>query len=95
MNKLITMSAFALGLAFSPAFAQTKMPAPTPGPAKSAAECQSMFKSADKNNDGMLDKTEIDANKVAVPTTLSTNSSIAMQDFLSACSATATDTPRK
>ena len=72
-------------LAFGIGFAQAQTTPPM-APAKSAAECQGVFKAADKNNDGSLDKAEIDASQIAIPTTLATQSPIGMQAFLSACS---------
>lgn len=88
MKTLITATMFAFALAITPALAQTKAPTPAAGAAKSAAECQANFKSADKNTDGQLDKSEIESSKIMVPTTLSTTAMVSMQDFLSACSAT-------
>lgn len=72
------------GLALSPTLAQTQTPA---GQTRSSADCESNFKAADKNADGMLSKQEMtDASKV-VPTTLASQESVSMQQFITACTA--------
>jgi Ca2+-binding EF-hand superfamily protein len=96
MKKLMMTTVCLFALSLTPALAQTKAPSPASGTAKSAADCQANFMSADKNNDGQLDKAEVEASKIMVPTTLSTAGMILMQDFVSACSATVVETaPRK
>ncbi len=95
MKKLLMTTCCAFTLALTPAWAQTQAPGTASGTAKSAADCQANFKSADKNNDGRLDKGEIEASKIMVPTTLSTVAMVSMQDFVSACSATVDTSPRK
>jgi hypothetical protein len=95
MKKLMTMTLCAFALTLTPALAQMNAPGSASGTAKSVADCQVNFKSADKNNDGQLDKAEIDASKIIVPTTLPTTGMVSMQDFVSACSATVDTGPRK
>ena len=92
--RLLIVTAMAVGLAASPVLAQTKAPSTTPAPsgtqvpAKSAADCEANWKTADKNSDGRLDTAEISDAKAMIPTTISSNSTINQQDFLSACRTT-------
>jgi Ca2+-binding EF-hand superfamily protein len=95
MKKLITLRLVSLTLSLAPAFAQIKDPSSTPKAAKSAAECQENWKAADKNKDGRLEKSEIDAATQMIPASLSTNATISQQEFLSACSATITGGAQK
>lgn len=89
MKKLIATMAMILASAAVPAVAQTTPSTTTPaGTAKSQADCQANWKSADKNSDGRLDKAELDASKSLVPTSLSTNTLINEQEFISTCMGT-------
>jgi Ca2+-binding EF-hand superfamily protein len=72
------------GLSISPAFAQTQTPA---GQTRSSADCESNFKAADKNGDGVLSKQEMTDSSMVVPTALSNMDSVSMQQFISACTA--------
>ncbi|MGE3067350.1 MAG: hypothetical protein AB7K67_17355 [Hyphomicrobiaceae bacterium] len=83
--KKILAALVIVAAAATPALAQTK-PA---GTANTAADCQTNFKTADKNGDGMLSKAEMSANSKIVPTTLGTKDSVSKADFLSACQSTA------
>lgn len=83
MRKVIAALMLA-NACFTPAMAQTKTPA---GTANSQAECQSNFKAADKNGNGMLTKAEIESSKMIVPTSLTSMESVSMSQFVTACSA--------
>ena len=72
------------GLALSPAFAQTQTPA---GQTKSMADCESNFKAADKDGDGTLTKEEMSSTPNVVPTSVSSQDSVTMQQFITACTA--------
>jgi hypothetical protein len=63
----------------TPALAQTT------GAAKSQADCEADWKAADKNADGSLDSTEIEASKSMVPASLATSATVAQADFMTAC----------
>jgi Ca2+-binding EF-hand superfamily protein len=58
MTKILTGALLALSLVAGPALAQT-----TPGIATGDAAVEAKFKAADKNNNGSLDGTELDAYK--------------------------------
>jgi hypothetical protein len=88
MKNIILAGALILACATVPALAQSKAPPSPAGMAKTQVDCQANWKAADKSNDGYLDKSEIDASKVLIPTTLASSGTISMQDFLIACSAT-------
>ncbi len=90
MKKIIISSAAALLLAYLPAAAQTTNP-PTKqaGQETSLADCESNWKRADTNGDGMLSRAEISAAKSLVPTTLGGEGAISKTDFMTACQKTA------
>ena len=83
MRKVI-VALMLSGLALSPAFAQTQTPA---GQSKSMADCESNFKAADKDGNGMLSKEEMSATPNIVPTSLGSMDSVSMQQFVTACTA--------
>lgn len=90
--RLLITTTVAVAILSMPVLAQTKAPAGgTSVPARSEAECQAHWKSADKNADGRLDAAEISAAKSVIPTALATTTTVNEQDFLSACKATVQD----
>ena len=52
---------------------------------KSAADCDASWKTADKNNDGKLDQTEMNSSKSSLPTSLQSASSVTQSQFMTAC----------
>jgi hypothetical protein len=88
MKKLMMISMLAVAVASAPAIAQTAAPKTTTGTERSQADCQTNWKSADRNNDGRLDKAEISAAKSVVPTTLASRTTISQADFMRACGVT-------
>lgn len=75
------------GLWASPAFAQAQ-PTQTPaGQTKSTADCQANFKTADKDGNGTLTKAEMTSASKVVPTSLASQNSVSMQQFVTACTA--------
>lgn len=81
MRKVIATVMLA-SACFTPAFAQTATPS---GEARSLADCQSNFKAADMNGDGVLSKSEMDASAKVVPAALSSMDSISMSQFMLEC----------
>jgi hypothetical protein len=82
MRKIIA-AIMLTGFCLAPALAQT-----TPaGQAKSKAECEANFKAADKSNDGMLSKEEVEEAKMTLPSSLESEDDISMDDFIEACEA--------
>ena len=69
----------------APSFAQTQTPT---GQTKAVAECETNFKSADKDANGTLSKAEMTAAPKVIPTGLSSQESITKQQFMSACQGT-------
>ena len=53
--------------------------------AGSRSDCEVMWRAADRNSDGRLDKAEIDASKTSMPGSLSNASSATQQEFMAAC----------
>lgn len=53
---------------------------------KSRSECETMFKSADRNGDGRLDQAEMSGAKASMPATLATATSATQQEYMKACS---------
>ena len=88
MKNVIATMAIILACATAPALAQSKAPTTPAGTATTQVDCQANWKSADKTNDGYLDKSEIDAAKALIPTSLASSGTISQQDFLTACAAT-------
>lgn len=70
------------GFFIAPALAQTKTPT---GRVDAAAECQSNFKAADKDGNGTLSKAEMGASSKVIPTSLVTQNSVSMSQFMAAC----------
>lgn len=68
MIKPIAIAIIGLCAATTMSFAQSAS-----GP-KSAADCQQIWTTADASKDGMLDKTELEANKARMPSSLMTGS---------------------
>jgi hypothetical protein len=85
MNKLMIMSVVIAAAGATATLAQTMMPKSGAGSERSQADCQANWKTADRNNDGRLDKAEIAAAKAAIPTTLASRTSISQTDFMRAC----------
>jgi hypothetical protein len=96
MRKFILASALVAAASFGAANAQTTPPAGSATPptattapsaaAKTRAQCDADWKMADKNNDGKLDKAEMDAAKSMVPVSLTSSATVSMQEFVAACS---------
>ena len=89
MQKL-TIAALALGLCFSPAFAQTTAPGKNTKPGgteTSRADCLKNFQAADKDRDGSLSVTEAENAKQVIPTGLAMQGPITQAEFMSACTA--------
>ena len=78
------ISAMLTSLSLSPAFSQTQTPT---GQTKTNGDCESNFKAADANGDGTLSKAEMSATPKVIPTQLSSQDSVSMQQFISACTA--------
>jgi Ca2+-binding EF-hand superfamily protein len=74
------------GLAVTPALAQTQTQTPA-GQSRSTADCQANFKSADTDGNGTLTKAEMSSASNVVPTAVSSQDSVTMQQFLTACTA--------
>lgn len=68
----------------SPALAQTKEPA---GQSRSQADCETSFKAADKDGNGILSEQEISDAGTTIPTTLAAQEAITMGQFVTACTA--------
>lgn len=88
MKRKFAATVFILAWATTPALAQSKAPTSPAGTATTQVDCQVNWKAADKTSDGYLDKSEIEASKALIPTTLASSGTISQQDFLTACSAT-------
>jgi hypothetical protein len=96
MRKFILATALVAAASFGAANAQTTPPAGSTTPpaattapsamTKTRAQCDADWKMADKNNDGKLDKTEMDAAKSMVPASLTSSTTVSMQEFVTACS---------
>ncbi len=88
MKAYAAIALLALTTAVTPSLAQTSAPTATtpPATAKSMADCEANWKVADKNNDGMLNQTEISASKALMPTSMTADGAVAKQTYLSACS---------
>lgn len=82
--RKIMIAVMLTGLSLSPAFAQTQTPT---GQTKSNGDCESNFKAADKNGDGTLSKAEMSATPKVIPTQVSAQDSVSMQQFITACTA--------
>lgn len=89
MRKLYTVAfaIAALGAIPAASFAQSGATPPA-GATRTLAECQTDWKTADKNGNGKLSPSELSSGGAQVPTTLATTAMITEQDFLSACSTT-------
>ncbi|HRK17700.1 MAG TPA: hypothetical protein PK970_01975 [Hyphomicrobiaceae bacterium] len=88
MHKLIVSSVVTAGLLAAPAFAQTTPGTAPAGTAKTTADCEGNFKTADRDGNGSLNATEIAAATSVVPTSLKGRQMITKSDFLSACANT-------
>lgn len=88
MIKTIMSTVVAAGLFAAPAFAQTTPGTAPAGTAKTAADCEGNFKTADRDGNGSLNTVEISASTSVVPTSLSGKQMISKQEFLSACGST-------
>jgi hypothetical protein len=97
MRNLIIAVALVATTSIGGAMAQTTAPsgstttpsATTTTPSmnvKTRAECETDWKTADKNQDGRLDKAEMDAAKSMMPSTLASSATVSMQEFVTACS---------
>lgn len=52
---------------------------------KSAADCETSWKAADKNSDGRLDQTEMNSAKSSLPASLQSAASVAQTQYMTAC----------
>lgn len=85
--RILAIAALALATATIPAVAQTAT-----GGAKSQAECEADWKAADKNADGALNSTEVEAAKPMMPTSLTATADVKQADFITACTTASTTT---